>query len=59
MASLILFCITRQRGNFGAYIQDQIMLGDQWILTAGIRFDQYQIVNTYTEANVNPKCRRI
>lgn len=41
--------------NIGAYIQDQIMLGDQWILTAGIRFDQYQIVNTFSEANVNPK----
>jgi len=41
--------------NAGAFIQDQIMLSAKWILTAGIRFDQYKIAHTFSEANVNPK----
>ena len=41
--------------NIGVYVQDQITLGNQWIITAGIRFDQYKIQNTFSEANVNPK----
>ena len=41
--------------NLGVFVQDQIMLGSQWTITAGIRFDQYKIQNTFTESNVNPK----
>jgi outer membrane receptor protein involved in Fe transport len=41
--------------NFGAYIQDQIMLGDKWIFTAGVRYDYYRIKGTFMEGNVNPK----
>jgi len=41
--------------NAGAYIQDQMMLGDQFILTAGVRFDQYKIAHTFSEGNFNPK----
>ena len=41
--------------NIGAYVQDQITLSEQWIITAGIRFDQYKITNTFSESNVSPK----
>ena len=41
--------------NIGAYIQDQITISDEWILTAGFRFDQYMISNTFSEANISPK----
>ena len=27
----------------------------RWIVTAGARFDQYKIVHTFSEANINPK----
>jgi outer membrane receptor for ferrienterochelin and colicin len=41
--------------NIGAFIQDQIMLDDRWIITGGIRYDQYKIAHTFSEGNVNPK----
>ncbi len=41
--------------NFAAFVQDQITLSEKFILTAGIRYDYYQITGTYMEGNVNPK----
>ena len=41
--------------NIGAFIQDQISLGDHLIVTAGLRVDQYKIIGTFTEANISPK----
>lgn len=41
--------------NVGAFVQDQIMVGEHWIITAGIRFDQYKITHSFSEANVSPK----
>ena len=40
--------------NIGAYIQDQWTHGP-WIVTGGIRFDQYKIINTFSEGNFSPK----
>lgn len=41
--------------NLGAFIQDQITIGDKWIVTAGVRIDQYKIIGTFSEANISPK----
>lgn len=41
--------------NVGAFIQDQFIVSPQWIITAGIRYDQYKIVHTFSEGNVSPK----
>lgn len=41
--------------NIGAFVQDQIMIGEKWILTAGVRYDHYRITGTFMEGNVNPK----
>ncbi len=41
--------------NMGAFIQDQISLGDHVIVTAGIRYDRYMISGTFSEANISPK----
>ncbi|MEO6132659.1 MAG: TonB-dependent receptor, partial [Saprospiraceae bacterium] len=41
--------------NAAVYVQDQIMLGEKWVFTAGVRFDQYKIAHTFSEGNVNPK----
>ncbi len=41
--------------NLAAFVQDQMTLSDKLILTAGIRYDYYQIKGTYMEGNINPK----
>lgn len=41
--------------NAGVFIQDQIMMGDKFILTAGIRYDKYKIAHVFSEGNINPK----
>lgn len=41
--------------NLAAYVQDQYTLNDKLILTAGIRYDYYNIKGTFMEGNVNPK----
>lgn len=46
---------THKSWNAGVFIQDQVTLGDDWILTGGIRMDQYRIAHTFSEGNINPK----
>ena len=41
--------------NLAAYVQDQYTLNEKWILTAGIRYDFYNIKGTFMEGNINPK----
>jgi outer membrane receptor protein involved in Fe transport len=41
--------------NFGAFVQDQMTFSDRLTVTAGIRYDYYQIKGTFMEGNVNPK----
>ncbi len=41
--------------NLAAYIQDQYTLNEKWILTAGVRYDYYNIKGTFMEGSVNPK----
>ena len=41
--------------NIGTFIQDQVTLGDQLVITAGIRYDKYKITGTFDEANISPK----
>ncbi len=41
--------------NFAAFVQDQMTFSEKLILTAGIRYDYYQISGTFMEGNINPK----
>lgn len=41
--------------NFAAFVQDQMTFSEKLIVTAGIRYDYYQIRGTFMEGNVNPK----
>lgn len=41
--------------NIAGYVQDQMTLSERLTLTAGIRYDYYQITGTFMEGNVNPK----
>ena len=41
--------------NLAGYIQDQMTFNDKLIVTAGVRYDYYQITGTFMEGNINPK----
>lgn len=41
--------------NIGVFVQDQMTLSDRLTLTAGLRYDYYNIKGTFMEGNVNPK----
>jgi outer membrane receptor for ferrienterochelin and colicin len=41
--------------NAGAYAQDEIVLGKKFIVTAGARYDFYNITGTFMESNISPK----
>ncbi len=41
--------------NFGAFVQDEWMISDRFIITGGIRFDEYSITNIFSEGNISPK----
>ncbi len=45
--------------NFGAFVQDEWMVSDRLIVTAGARFDEYSIINIFSEGNVSPKIAAI
>ncbi len=50
----VLYGIHRAE-NIGVFIQDQMTLSDRLTLTAGLRYDYYNIKGTFMEGNVNPK----
>jgi outer membrane receptor for ferrienterochelin and colicin len=39
----------------GIYFQDEITLNSQLTLTAGVRYDYFNIINEYSESNLSPK----
>lgn len=41
--------------EFGAFIQDEWEIVDELTLTAGIRYDYYEIINEHSEINISPK----
>jgi outer membrane receptor protein involved in Fe transport len=41
--------------NAGFYMQDEISAGKKWTITAGARYDYYDLTGTYMESNVSPK----
>ena len=41
--------------NAGFYAQDEITAGRKWTITAGARYDYYNITGTFMESNVSPK----
>ncbi len=50
----VLYGIHRA-SNIGVFMQDQMTLSDRLTLTAGLRYDYYNIKGTFMEGNVNPK----
>lgn len=50
----VLYGIHRA-ANIGVFVQDQMTLSDRLTLTAGLRYDYYNIKGTFMEGNVNPK----
>ncbi len=48
-----------QAVSVGAYIQDEISIGDKCTVTAGIRYDYFGIVNQTNESNISPKLAAI
>ena len=41
--------------NAGIYAQDEYNAGKKWIITAGARYDFYNITGTFMESNISPK----
>jgi outer membrane receptor protein involved in Fe transport len=41
--------------NAGFYAQDEITAGKKWTITAGARYDYYDLTGTYMESNLSPK----
>lgn len=41
--------------NAGIYAQDEITAGNRWTITAGARYDYYNLTGTFMESNVSPK----
>jgi outer membrane receptor protein involved in Fe transport len=41
--------------NIGVFVQDQMTFSERLIVTAGLRYDYYNIKGTFMEGNVNPK----
>lgn len=41
--------------NFGTYVQDEILLSKSTELTLGLRYDYYNIYNSFHESNWSPK----
>ena len=41
--------------NAGFYMQDEISAGKKWTITAGARYDYYDLTGTYMESNLSPK----
>ncbi len=48
-----------QAYNLAAYIQDEMSISDQLIVTAGIRADHYKIIDHFSETNISPKLSAI
>jgi len=44
-----------QASNIGVFAQDQLTFSERLTLTAGLRYDYYNIKGTFMEGNVNPK----
>jgi outer membrane receptor for ferrienterochelin and colicin len=41
--------------NFGIYVQDEYKVSDKLKLTAGLRYDNYRIIDEFKESNISPK----
>jgi len=41
--------------NAGIFAQDEITAGKKWIITAGARYDYFNLTDTHMESNVSPK----
>lgn len=41
--------------NAGFYMQDEISAGNKWTITAGARYDYYDLTGTFMESNLSPK----